>query len=333
MHQLKKSVLILAVLSFAAAGIFAKGSADPVSVKVLEISLFEVGEYEGDFAGEFQHWYEKYFSGTDSYEIKGIPHPLFVNEEGVAGTVAGMGKAQAASTLTAILSDSRFDFSETYIVISGCSGATPDRATLGDVIIATQLVDYELGHGWTESDTPAGTEGTFLKDDSYTDSGFIPLNSNLVSWAFEQTIGVELTDDPKAADYRALYPQEAARALPSVKTGVSMTGDNYWHGPGSSARADEVCADYDADRYMVTQMEDNGFGVVAKRFDMLERLLVIRDVVNFDQPHPGQTVLESLDTSSGGFSIGMTNGFLVGSAIVDQILANWESMEDLTSVE
>ena len=237
-----------------------------------------------------------------------------------------MGKAQAASTLTAIFSDGRFDFSQTYIVVSGCSGAGPDRATLGDVVIATYLADYELGHGWSESDTPEGIEGTFLKCDSYTESGLIPLNGGLVEWAEQQVSGIELTDSEKAAEYRALYTEKAANLLPSVQCGSSVTGDNYWHGSGSSARADEVCAEYGADRYMVTQMEDNGFGVVAKRFGLLDRLLVIRDVVNFDRPHPGQSVLESLDTSSGGFSMGMTNGFLVGSAIVDRILENWETL-------
>lgn len=323
---MKKTLFIFFALIWAIFSVSATGIPEPITVKVLELSMFEIGEYEGDFAGEFQHWYENYFSEADSYEVKGIPHPLFVNDDGVAGAVTGMGKAQAASTLTAILSDCRFDFSQTYIVVSGCSGASPDRSTLGDVVIASSLVDYELGHGWTESDTPDGIEGTFLIGDSYAESGFIPLNSTLVEWAVNQVSGIELTDDEKAAAYRTLYEETAANSLPSVQTGSSVTGDNYWHGPGSSTRADEVCADYGADRYMVTQMEDNGFGIVAKRFGLLDRLLVVRDVVNFDQPHPEQTVLESLDTSSGGFSMGMTNGFLVGSAIVNQILENWETL-------
>jgi Purine nucleoside permease len=39
-------------------------------------------------------------------------HRFFVNKDGVAGTVTGMGKARSAATLMAILKDPRFDFSK-----------------------------------------------------------------------------------------------------------------------------------------------------------------------------------------------------------------------------
>jgi purine nucleoside permease len=43
-------------------------------------------------------------------------------------------------------------------------------------------------------------------------------------------------------------------------------------------------------------------------------------IVNYDQPYPGLSVLESVDASSGAFSIGMRNGFLVGSAVIDELV-------------
>ena len=69
---------------------------------------------------------------------------------------------------------------------------------------------------------------------------------------------------------------------------------------------------------MVTQMEDNAFGVVAMNYGLLDRLLVCRDVVNYDQPSSSQTVRESLDASSGAFSIGMQNGFSVSKVVIDE---------------
>ncbi|MFA7130009.1 MAG: purine nucleoside permease, partial [Sphaerochaeta sp.] len=117
---------------------------------------------------------------------------------------------------------------------------------------------------------------------------------------------------------------------PAVRMGVSVTGDSYWHGSASSARADEVTAAYGAGTYMVTQMEDNGFGVAAMNHGLLERLLVCRDVVNFDQPYPGQTVRESLDASSGAFSIGMKNGFAVASTVIDALVSNWDTYKNQT---
>jgi limonene-1,2-epoxide hydrolase len=90
-------------------------------VKVLVLTMFEVDKNTGDSAGEFQHWYEAYFAKAKSYGVKGFMNPLYLNDRGVAGWLTGMGKAQAASTLAAILSDVRFDFSCAYILVSGCA--------------------------------------------------------------------------------------------------------------------------------------------------------------------------------------------------------------------
>lgn len=312
-------LLLIALLS----GI-ASASEKGVEVKMLVLSMFEVGEKSGDFAGEFQHWYERYFDGAIAFEITGNPNTLYINSDGVAGTVTGMGKARAAATLTAILSDPRFDFSNTFFMVSGCAGGPPSRTTLGSVVLCDAVVDYELGHSWKESDGVEG-ESTFLVMDSIKELGYFELNADLIARASELLAGVELEDSSKAAFYRLLYNEKEARSKPSVQRGISVTGDSYWHGRGSSRTADDVCSAYGAGTYMVTQMEDSAFAVVLKAFGKLDRMFVVRDVVNFDQPHPGQTVRESLSASSGGFSIGMTNGFRVGSAIVDNIVSDWES--------
>ncbi len=301
---------------------------EPVKVKVLVMAMFEIGENTGDFAGEFQHWYEGYLMKNQPYDVLGAPYPLFVADSGVAGIVTGMGKAQAAATLTAILKDPRFDFSDSYFITSGCAGASPERSTLGSVVWCDAAVDYELGHSWKQSDGLPG-EPTFMVMDDFRDAGYIPLNRALAQKAYDLTKSVELSDDEKAVAYRALYPQDSANAAPSVQMGVSVTSDAYWHGKASAETADYVCSQYEAGTYMITQMEDSAFAAVLRRFGYLNRYMVLRDVVNFDRPHPGQTVKESLAASSGGFSIGMTNGFKVGSVVVDHILANPGEWKDI----
>jgi purine nucleoside permease len=328
---MKKHFLgVVLALCCVVAPVFAEGGVESaVPVKALVIAMFEVGEFGGDFAGEFQHWYERYFSDARAYEVRGLPNPLFINKDGVAGTVAGMGKANAATTLSVILSDRRFDFSKTYILSSGCSGMPPNRGTLGDVVWAYELVDVDLGHSWAESDRPAGTTATFLRSEGYDGSGYIVLNEKLVDWALALSRNVPLLDAPEAAAYRAHYGPEEAAEKPSVRSGISLTGDNYWHGVNANKHAEEVVAAYNTKTdYMVTQMEDNALGVVAARFGKLDRLLVCRDVVNYDQPYPGISVLESLDASSGAFSIGMRNGFLAGSVVIDEIVKNWNLYAD-----
>ncbi|AEV29219.1 purine nucleoside permease [Sphaerochaeta pleomorpha str. Grapes] len=325
MKKYVKMTILLLVLVISATNLMAQGVVEKPVVKVLVLDMFEVGANKGDFAGEFQNYYETYFDGAESYTLNSMPLTLYINDDGVAGCIAGMGKAQASSTLTAILSDPRFDFSQTYILVSGCSGMPPQRGTLGDVVWANELVDFELGHAWTESDIAPGTSATFLRSEGYDRAGYIKLNASLSQWAYETTKDVVLVDDPKAAAYRANYGAAEALETPAVRMGVSVTGDSYWHGEHSSLHADEVCAAYGAGTYMVTQMEDSAFGVAAMNYGLLDRLLVCRDVVNFDQPYPGQTVLESLSASSGAFSMGMKNGFLVGSKVIDSLVANWDS--------
>ncbi|WP_320128353.1 purine nucleoside permease [uncultured Sphaerochaeta sp.] len=321
-------VCLLLVMCFLATNLGAQGVVEKPVIKVLVLDMFEVGSNKGDFAGEFQHYYEKYFDGATDYNLNTMPLTLYINDAGIAGCIAGMGKAQASSTLTAILSDPRFDTSHTYILVSGCGGMPPTRGTLGDVVWAKELVDYDLGHSWTESDIAPGTTATFMRSNGYDRSGYIKLNQNLANWAYATTKDVVLVDDAKAEAYRANYGSEEALEKPAVRMGVSVTGDNYWHGKHSSLHADEVCASYEAGAYMVTQMEDNAFAVAAMNYGLLDRLLVCRDIVNYDQPYEGQTVLESLDASSGAFSMGMTNGFLVGSTVVDELVANWDTYKN-----
>ncbi len=324
MKKLRSLALIAIVLVLAMTAVGAQPVTEKQPIKALVLSMFEVGKNTGDFAGEFQHIYEAYFDGADSYELNDMPLTLYVNKDGIAGAIAGMGKAQASASLTTILLDPRFDFSDAYIIISGCSGMSPERGTLGDVVIADELVDYDLGHAWKESDNPAGSENTFMRSEGYDRPGYIKLNSALVDWAFDLTKDVTLVDSEAAAKYRANYSATEALEKPAVQRGVSVTGDNYWHGKGSSAHADVVTAAYGAGTYMVTQMEDNAFGVAAMNEGKLDRLMVVRDVVNYDQPYPGQTVLESLNGSSGAFSMGMTNGYIVTSTIINELVGNWD---------
>ncbi len=319
-----RTTLVLALLLLVVSPLAAQPVVEKPEIKVLVLGMFEVGENKGDFAGEFQHFYEAYFDGAASYTLNAMPMTLYVNRDGIADAIAGMGKAQSSASLTTILRDSRFDFSNAYIVISGCSGMSPERGTLGDVVIADDLIDFELGHAWKESDNPKGLETTFLRSSGYDRAGYIQLNADLVDWAFELTKTTVLLDDKAAAAYRANYSTQEAGEKPSVQKGVSVTGDSYWHSKGSSAHADVVSAVYGAGTYMVTQMEDNAFGVVALNENKLDRLIVVRDVVNFDQPYTNQTVLESLDASSGAFSIGMKNGFAVSSKIINTLVENWD---------
>ncbi|MFA7225950.1 MAG: purine nucleoside permease, partial [Sphaerochaetaceae bacterium] len=67
------SVLLVLVLSPLAA----QGVTEKQEIKVLVLGMFEVGENKGDFAGEFQHFYEEYLDGAPAYTLNEMPLPLY----------------------------------------------------------------------------------------------------------------------------------------------------------------------------------------------------------------------------------------------------------------
>ena len=100
-------------------------AAAPVKVKVFVAAMFEIGQNTGDRAGEFQHWYERYWKGSAPMAVPGALQPVYCNTDGVCGAVLGMGKVNSSSSMQAILLNPQFDFSQAYYVISGVAG-TPE---------------------------------------------------------------------------------------------------------------------------------------------------------------------------------------------------------------
>jgi purine nucleoside permease len=110
---------------------------DPIKVKVFIGSMFEIGQNTGDRAGEFQHWYERYFAHSKPISVKGALNPVYCNDDGVCGSVLGMGKVASSSSVQAIILNPKFDMSEAYFIVSGVAGTPPERGTIADVSWAT----------------------------------------------------------------------------------------------------------------------------------------------------------------------------------------------------
>ena len=108
-------------------------AAEPIKVKVFIAAMFEIGQNSGDRAGEFQWWYDRYWKDAKPIEVKGALKPVYCNNDGVCGSVLGMGKVNSSSSMQAILLDPAFDFSKSYYILSGVGGTPPSRGTIGDV--------------------------------------------------------------------------------------------------------------------------------------------------------------------------------------------------------
>ena len=301
-------------------------AAAPVRVKVFVAAMFEIGQNTGDRAGEFQHWYERYWKGATPVTVPGALQPVYCNADGVCGAVLGMGKVNSSSSMQAILLNPKFDFSQAYYVISGVAGTPPQRGTIGEVNWATWLVDYDLGHRWAPEENKAG-EPTFMPRKGYEEYRRFQLNPVLVGWAMKLSADTPLKDSDSARKYRLRYPDAAARRAPFVGTGTHMTGDTFFHGPGMSKQAQYIAKLYGADDYVITEMEAAAITLVIKRTHGTDRVMSLRGAVNFDQGNPTESTLAHLDPApgetAGGFAETVENIALVGTRVVDHIVGHW----------
>jgi purine nucleoside permease len=295
-------------------------------VKVFVAAMFEIGQNSGDRAGEFQHWYERYWKGRDAIQVRGAMNPAYCNADGICGAILGMGKVNSSASMQAILLNPQFDLSDAYFILSGVAGMPPHKGTIGDVNWATWLVDYDLGHRWAPEEGTPG-EPVFMPRKGYEAYRVFRLNPDLVTWAVRLSADVKLKDSDSARLYRQRYPEEAARAAPKVGTGTHMTGDTFFHGPGLSKEAQYIAQLYGSDDYAITEMEAAAITLVIKRLHGDDRVLSLRGAVNFDQGNPNETTLQHLDPApgqtAGGFAETVENIARVGTKVVDHIVEHW----------
>ncbi|MBB6577329.1 purine nucleoside permease [Comamonas odontotermitis] len=305
--------------------------AQPVQVKVFVAAMFEIGQNTGDRAGEFQHWYERYFRNAQPIAVAGALNPVYCNTDGVCGSVLGMGKVNSSASMQAIVLNPQFNFDKAYYVISGVAGTPPSRGTIGDVTWGSWLVDYDLGHRWAPEEGQPGAP-VFVPRKGYEDYRRFALNPALVQAAYAMTRAVPLQDSESAQRYRMRYPDAAARKAPSVHVGTHITGDTFFHGPGLSREAQYIAKLYGADDYVATEMEAAAIALVLKRTHGTDRILSLRGSVNFDQGNPKETTQAHLDPkpgeTAGGFAETVANVAVVGSTFVDTVVKNWPQWQN-----
>lgn len=292
----------------------------PLSPKVVVLPAFEVGDIKGDTAGEFQLWYKNY-DLDKKLDVSGTNAPLYYNDDGLAVTPTGIGKSAATTTVTSILSSPKLKFDDnTLFLTAGIAGAPPDVGTLGSVFISDAVVDWDLMHRWSRNDGPADPYAAMKLDPS--SEKYYELNDGLTTLAYYLGQQADLIDSDRAKQYREFYEEKTANQEPFVDMGTTVCGDEYWHGSTFSEQARWMCDElYDVGRYATSEQEDYGTATALARHGYLDQYLSIRSVSNFDQPHPNQTIEESLnEADSGGFGPSIQNVFRVTSEIVDVIL-------------
>ena len=337
---MKKLLLAILASAFIAVGVVsvaeeAMVQAFPLPVKVLLLPKFEIGEMTGDFPGEAQYYYEGYLMDSAEYDVPYCPGKLYY-KDGVAMCMPGIGKINAALGTMAILSDTRFDFSEAYIISTGCAGSSLGTTVMGDVFLTTCAVDYDLGHHADARDLsdPEGT--TWFHDAVFDDAAVVRLNQDLMEkvYALIKDTPIETTEVTREFMRATFDGADWAVRDPRVLRGTTVTGDNYWKGQYGHKNALLMVQTYQCpDPYATTEMEDVAVARTVERMGMLDRLIILRDSVNMDVFMLGITPeslwgdAEAITLSNEEnveaadiFMTAMKNNFTVGQIIIDRIL-------------
>ncbi|WP_067824858.1 purine-nucleoside phosphorylase [Nocardia inohanensis] len=287
-------------------------SSDKIDVGVLVITMFDP---------ENQVWLDREQLPT-TVEVPGAYKPVRCNADKLCVAETGQGKANAATSMMAILGSDKFDFSHAYFLTAGIAGTPPDQGTLGSAAWARYVVDFDLGNHLEPAEAPDVPFG-YRPVEAYNTAVY-KLDDALVDKAFELSQGVQLADTPQVAAARAQYPGQAGRT-PGIMKCDTMTGDDFYSGKPLSDTARYIMDLRTEGQgvYCTTQMEDNATATALQAHGYLNRYLSLRTMSNFDQPYPGQTVVQHLDDSStGGFRLACENAYTLGKVVAAHLLKN-----------
>jgi len=328
------------LLTFAAASGFAKSR--PIQVKVVVVTMFEVGADTGDAPGELQYWVER--DHLDRvYPMPAGYHAVRMNGGGEMAVLTGQGTAHAAATVMAVGLDPRFDFSHAYWLIAGIAGGCPDQVSLGSAAWARWVVDGDLGYeidareippDWTTGHLPLRKSTPFEKSVEPLDGQVFALNPELAEWAFQLTRGIALEDSDKLRQARSQFDGAAAGRVPFVTMGDEISGSNYWHGKLLDAWAAQWVPYFTGGKgvFATAAMEDTGTLqslqslARAGRVDA-NRVLVLRTVSNYDRQPRGLSAADDLARQRIGayaaYLPALEAAYRVGHAVVNELLTHW----------
>jgi purine nucleoside permease len=315
----------------------------PIPVKVVVITMFEVGEDTGDQPGELQYWVER--DHLDHiYPLPAAYHAARMNDRGEMAILTGQGTASAASTIMALGLDPRFDLSHAYWLIAGIAGGSPDRISLGSAAWARWVIDGDLAYeidareipsDWSTGFIPLRKTHPFEQPAVALPGQVYELNADLAEWAYALTKDTPLVDTDKLKQVRANFDGAAAQKPPFITLGDELSSATYWHGKLFDAWASEWANYFTGGKgqFTTTAMEDTGtlqslrFLANAGRVDWA-RILVLRTVSNFDRQPRGMTAPESLAQQRIGtysaYLPSLEAAYAVGHTVVNELLTNWE---------
>lgn len=281
---------------------------------------------------------------TEKHQVPGLSarYPdVLCNREQVCQLTTDMGYSNAAATMTALLYAGGFDLRNTYFIVAGIAGISPQRGTVGSAAWADYAVDYSLAHEIDAREMPQDwpygyfgihTDAPGKKPPFSYRTEVFQLNTALVDRAWQLSQHVKLEDSAEARAFRAAFSEAPANQPPAVTRCDTVSGDTWFAGATLGRRAEEWSAlltDGKA-RYCTSQQEDNATlevlrrGQAAGKVDFA-RILILRSASDVDRPHPGQSNSDVLVNyaQQGGFAPSTANLLLTTRPVIEEITSHW----------
>ncbi|MEM8866941.1 MAG: purine nucleoside permease [Verrucomicrobiota bacterium] len=318
-----------------------------IPIKVVVVSMFEIGEDTGDIPGEFQFWIER-------NEVKKMEAPLgwrdyYLRDDGLLIICTGGGVTNAATSLTALSLDERFDLSKAYWLVAGIAGADPEDCSLGSAAWAKWVVDADLAKHIDArempEDWPYGMIALGAKRPNTLDDGWqvetvkFELNGDLVDWAYELTKDFPLPENDEVKEFSKIYDgYPNATKPPFVMIGGSLSSSTYWHGHALNKWANDWMALHTdgASNFVMSNMEDSGTATALYRVAHtglvdFDRLLVLRTASNFSTPPLDKDVAWSLLAEYPANGVpALEAAYDLTKVVAEELIAGWDTYEKTT---
>jgi len=321
--------------------------AHPLPVRMVIVTMFEIGKDSGDKPGEFQFWKERRHLDTRIAFPQGY-HDLYYNPDShILGLVTGMGNIRSATATLALGLDQRFDLRHAYWLVAGIAGIDPADASIGSAAWARYLVDGDLAHeidareipaDWKTGYFPLHSKGPNDPSPPVGQGEVAEISPTLQDWAYRLTRDMVLPDDPAIARERARFTgTPMAQRPPFVLKGDNLAASTFWHGKLLTNWANDWVHYWTGGKgeFVTSAMEETGAWQSIVYLDKVgradrNRFMVLRAGSNFTMPPPGVDAAPYLLTENEGYA-GMTAAleslYLVGSKVVDEITGHWDRYE------
>src|SRR5882672_12534887 len=321
--------------------------AAPLPVKVVVVTMYQIGKLTDDKPGEAHLWVER----QKLNHVLPFPlgeYELRMNDAGLLLICTGGGVTNSSTSIMALGLDPRFDLRKTYWLVAGIAGGDPLDVSLGTAAWAKHVVDGDLLYeidareipaGWPYGMLPLGAKKPNDLASGWTvDTIHYALNPALVDWAYSITKDHPIADSPAIAKFRrqfAAYP--AAIRPPFVTIGDSLSSSKYWHGEHMNEWANDwvkLQAGKNAN-FMMANMEDSGTMTALRRLSRvgrvdLNRVLVLRTASNYSMAPPGKSTAWSTTAEYPEEGLpALEAAYQVGNRVVQALLEGWSRYRDV----